>query len=86
MKKILNSETLYNLSCKLDKLKCDFDAHINDGVNPHNGLEGLQGGQENEYYHLTETQYNCVTENCADEGIGTWGAQGFNYTFDYELS
>jgi len=25
MKKILNSETLYKLSCKLDKLKCDFN-------------------------------------------------------------
>ena len=44
-------------------------------IPPHNELEGLQGGQPNQYYHLTEAQYNCVIENCTDEGIGTWGTQ-----------
>ena len=41
-------------------------------TNIHNNLEGLQGGQEGQYYHLTEEQYNCVIENCTNDNIGTW--------------
>jgi hypothetical protein len=41
-------------------------------TNIHNELDGLQGGQEGQYYHLTEEQYNCVIENCTNDNIGTW--------------
>ena len=41
-------------------------------TNIHNELDGLQGGQEGQYYHLTQEPYNCVTENCANDNIGTW--------------
>ena len=45
---------------------------IKDLTRIHNNLEGLQGGQEGQYYHLTQEQYNCVIENCTNDNIGTW--------------
>ena len=36
---------------------------IKDLTHIHNNLEGLQGGQEGQYYHLTEEQYNRFCEN-----------------------
>ena len=41
-------------------------------TNIHNELDGLQGGQEGQYYHLTEEQYNCLIDNCSNSCIGTW--------------
>ena len=56
----------------LEKLKNTF---LNL-TNIHNELDGLQGGQEGEYYHLTESQYNCVMDNCNETcTIGKWTIQ-----------
>lgn len=45
---------------------------IKDLTHIHNNLEGLQGGQEGQYYHLTEEQYNCLIDSCSNSSIGTW--------------
>ncbi len=45
---------------------------IQDITRIHNSLERLKGGQEGQYYHLTQEQYNCVIENCTNDNIGTW--------------
>ena len=56
------------------------------GTSVHNELTGKQGGTTGQYFHLTESQYNCVIANCSDEGIGLWDntpqTLGFNYTFN----
>ncbi len=53
----------------LKKLECDG---CQGGTSTHNLLEGLQGGQEGEYYHLSEEQYQCVVSNCDNSEIGSW--------------
>ena len=45
---------------------------IKDLTHIHNNLEGLQGGQEGQYYHLTQEQYNCVLDKCNNNEIGLW--------------
>ena len=45
---------------------------IKDLTNIHNELDGLQGGQEGQYYHLTKDQYDCLIDNCSNSCIGTW--------------
>jgi len=56
------------------------------GTSVHNELTGKQGGTTGQYFHLTESQHNCVIANCSDEGIGLWDntpqTLGFNYTFN----
>ena len=45
-------------------------------TNIHNNLDGLQGGEQGQYYHLTEEQYNCVVNNCNENcTIGKWTVQ-----------
>ena len=52
-------------------------------TNIHNELDGLQGGQEGEYYHLTKDQYDCVVDNCNENcTIGKWTIpEFFNITY-----
>jgi len=54
------------------------DTSIIDVTSPHNNVTGLQGGDSNEYYHLTESQYTDLVNiglavSTANEkvGIGT---------------
>ena len=56
---------------------------IKDLTNIHNNLEGLQGGQEGQYYHLTKDQYDCVVDNCNENcTIGKWTIpEFFNITY-----
>ena len=56
---------------------------IKDLTNIHNNLEGLQGGQEGQYYHLTKDQYDCVVDNCNETcTIGKWIIpEFFNITY-----
>lgn len=48
---------------------------IKDLTKNHNELQGLQGGLNGEYYHLSEDQYNCVVENCSNGQIGVWDTE-----------
>ena len=57
---------------KLEKIINYIYCKVKNLTNIHNELDGLQGGQEGQYYHLTEEQYNCVIENCTNDNIGTW--------------
>ena len=56
---------------------------IKDLTHIHNNLEGLQGGQEGQYYHLTKDQYDCVVDNCNETcTIGKWIIpEFFNITY-----
>ena len=56
---------------------------IKDLTHIHNNLEGLQGGQEGQYYHLTKDQYDCVVDNCNENcTIGKWTIpEFFNITY-----
>ena len=62
-KKVYSLEKIINyIYCKVKNL-----------TNIHNELDGLQGGKEGEYYHLTESQYNCIADNCNETcTIGKW--------------
>ena len=57
---------------KLDKLVNYLYCKVKNLTNTHNELDGLQGGQEGEYYHLSEEQYQCVVSNCDNSEIGSW--------------
>ena len=57
---------------KLEKIINYIYCKVKNLTNIHNNLEGLQGGQEGQYYHLTEEQYNCLIDNCSNSSIGTW--------------
>ena len=57
---------------KLEKMISYVYCKVKNLTNIHNEFDGLQGGQEGQYYHLTEEQYNCVIENCTNDNIGTW--------------
>lgn len=56
---------------KLEKMISHVYCKVKNLTNIHNELDGLQGGQEGQYYHLTEEQYNYVIENCTNDNIGT---------------
>ena len=45
---------------KLEKMIRYMYCKVKNLTNIHNSLDGLQGGQEGEYYHLTEEQYNNI--------------------------
>jgi hypothetical protein len=55
---------------------------ISGSASSHNGLAGLQGGQANEYYHLTQTQRDTLTDGSNADAlhthtnIGATGATG----------
>ena len=78
---------------KLEKMIRYVYCKVKNLTNIHNELDGLQGGQEGEYYHLTESQYNCVIDNCNETcTIGKWyvpkmfeitytNQSGYNATF-----
>ena len=38
----------------------------------HNQLDGIQGGQFGENYHINATQYNCLIDICNNTGLGFW--------------
>ena len=59
---------------KLEKMISYVYCKVKNLTNIHNEFDGLQGGQEGQYYHLTQEQYNCVIENCTNDNIGTWGS------------
>ena len=61
---------------KLEKMISYVYCKVKNLTNIHNNLDGLQGGQEGQYYHLTEEQYNCVVNNCNENcTIGKWTVQ-----------
>ena len=60
---------------KLEKMIRYVYCKVKNLTNIHNEFDGLQGGQEGQYYHLTQEQYNCVIENCTNDNIGTWASQ-----------
>ena len=45
---------------KLEKMISYVYCKVKNLTNIHNELDGLQGGQEGQYYHLTEEQYNNI--------------------------
>ena len=45
---------------KLEKMISYLYYKVKNLTNIHNELDGLQGGQEGQYYHLTEEQYNNI--------------------------
>ena len=45
---------------KLEKMISHVCCKVKNLTNIHNELDGLQGGQEGQYYHLTEEQYNNI--------------------------
>lgn len=50
-----------------------YSGEINSGgsgTSVHNSLTGLQGGTTNEYYHLTQAQYNTVASGVGSVNIG----------------
>ena len=57
---------------KLEKIINYIYCKVKNLTNIHNELDGLQGGQEGQYYHLTEEQYNCLIDSCSNSSIGTW--------------
>ena len=58
---------------KLEKIINYVYCKIKNLTNIHNELNGLQGGEQGQYYHLTEEQYNCVVNNCNENcTIGKW--------------
>ena len=59
---------VYNLEKMIRYVYCK----VKNLTNIHNEFDGLQGGEQGQYYHLTEEQYNCVVENCTNDNIGTW--------------
>ena len=59
---------VYNLEKMIRYVYCK----VKNLTNIHNEFDGLQGGEQWQYYHLTEEQYNCVVENCTNDNIGTW--------------
>ena len=64
---------------KLEKMISYVYCKVKNLTNIHNEFNGLQGGQEGEYFHLTEEQYNCVINNCNEDcAIGVWGNVNIN--------
>ena len=57
---------------KLEKMISYVYCKVKNLTNIHNEFDGLQGGQEGQYYHLTEEQYNCVLDKCNNNEIGLW--------------
>ena len=57
---------------KLEKMISYVYCKVKNLTNIHNELDGLQGGQEGQYYHLTKDQYDCLIDNCSNSCIGTW--------------
>ncbi len=51
---------------------CEQPTGGGGGTSVHNELTGIQGGSTGQYYHLTQSQYNCVVDICNDTGIGLW--------------
>ena len=64
---IINTSNLNMNNIEFRKILQTIWCKIKDLTHIHNNLEGLQGGQEEQYYHLTEEQYNCVIENCTND-------------------
>lgn len=58
---------------KLEKIINYIYCKVKNLTNIHNEFDGLQGGQEGQYYHLTQEQYDCVVNNCNENcTIGKW--------------
>ena len=58
---------------KLEKMISYVYCKVKNLTNIHNEFDGLQGGQEGQYYHLSEEQYQCVVSNCNETcTIGKW--------------
>lgn len=51
------------------KIIINFPGSCGDIEIPHNLLDGLQGGQEGEYFHLTQDQYNSVLNNLNPQNL-----------------
>ena len=68
---------------KLEKIINYVYCKVKNLTNIHNELDGLQGGQEGQYYHLTKDQYDCVVDNCNENcTIGKWTIpEFFNITY-----
>ena len=61
---------------KLEKMISYVYCKVKNLTNIHNNLDDLQGGEQGQYYHLTEEQYNCVVNNCNENcTIGKWTIQ-----------
>ena len=57
---------------KLEKMISYVYCKVKNLTHIHNELDGLQRGQEGQYYHLTKDQYDCLIDNCSNSCIGTW--------------
>jgi hypothetical protein len=64
-----------------DDVLSSFDVTFSSStVVNHNGLSGLQGGQLNEYYHLTNAQHTNLTTN--NWSLGTYNTDGTDLSLD----
>jgi hypothetical protein len=55
-------------------------------ITDHNTLDGLQGGTTDEYYHLTQTQHDTLTDGSNADALHTHSGLGRYRQFVYDLS
>ena len=60
---------------KLEKMISYVYCKVKNLINIHNNLEGLQGGQDGQYYHLTKDQYDYLIDSSSDSYMGKWVIQ-----------